>query len=172
MKKKLLTEEIKRMQELSGIQNEVSGNWWDFGNDKKVEEPTNELAESVKMFVRLLENFKPQTPAGKSLIGAILESDSFLDMKNKANRLGENKSLSENEENSDWETSIINADEVEDYLDYLSGWDLQYETPVDLGNGKFSIYREKENQDVMNRMNHKDMEERLSDMNDPNNFYD
>jgi len=81
--------------------------------------------------------------------------------------------LSENDEsNDDWETSIINADEVEDYLDYLSGWDLQYETPVDLGNGKFSIYHEKETEDVMNRMNHQDMEERLSDMNDPRNYYD
>jgi len=84
------------------------------------------------------------------------------------------KILSENEEsnNDTWETATLNVDEVEDFLDYLSGWDLQYETPVDLGNGKFSIYHEKENEDVLNRMNHKDMEERLSDMNDPRNYYD
>lgn len=83
------------------------------------------------------------------------------------------KILSEIEGNDDtWETSTINAGEVEDYLDYLSGWDLQYKTPVDLGNGSFSIYHEKETEDVMNKMNHQDMEDRLSDMNDPRNYYD
>jgi len=158
MKKNLLSEEKKRMQELSGIKNL---------NEEHKE--YNHLEDVVRRFVNVLENFKPSTEQGKTIINAIIEGGLFQEMKKLTSDgvIGEN-----NEGNDDWETTTMNANEVEDYLDYLQGWDLQYETPVDLGNGSFSIYHEKETEDVLKRMNHQDMEDRLSDMNDPRNYYD
>jgi len=51
------------------------------------------------------------------------------------------RSLDENEGNGDgWTTAIMNVSEVDDFIDnYLDGWNLQYDAPIDLGNGKVSI---------------------------------
>ena len=75
-------------------------------------------------------------------------------------------------EDDAWVISHINKDEVENFIDYLEGWDLMYEDPIDLGNGTFSINHEKETDEVLRKMNHQDMEDRISDMNDPRNYYD
>ncbi len=82
---------------------------------------------------------------------------------------GLNKSINEGDD-SDWTTATMNSNEVDDFIDYLDGWNLQYDAPVDLGNGSVSIRHEKETEDVMNQMNHQDSEERLSNMDDASNY--
>ena len=91
----------------------------------------------------------------------------------KAKILGQLKRLNENFADSEWTTSIMNASEVGDFIDnYLEGWNLQYDAPVDLGNGKVSIRHQEETEDVMNQMNHQNAEERLSNMDDKSNYSD
>jgi len=87
-----------------------------------------------------------------------------------ATRLYEKHMLNEND---GWTTAIMNASEVGDFIDnYLEGWNLQYDAPVDLGNGKVSIRHQEETEDVMNQMNHQNAEERLSNMDDKSNYSD
>ncbi len=81
--------------------------------------------------------------------------------------------IKENEDiDNGWDTSIVIKDDLEDKIAYLEGWNLMYEEPVDLGDGTFSIRHEKETDEIYNKMNHQDMEDRISDMNDPRNYYD
>jgi len=85
MKKKLLTEEIKRMQELSGIQNEVSGNWWDFGNDKKVEEPKKNngyLADMPRELAWKIHSKNAPDETKRILSDIVKSSDNPLIMQN------------------------------------------------------------------------------------------
>ena len=82
--------------------------------------------------------------------------------------VGKLNRLNENEEG--WTTATLSASEVGDFIDYLDGWNLQYESPVDLGNEQFSIHHEMETDDVMNKMNYQDAGERLSNMDDASNY--
>jgi hypothetical protein len=84
--------------------------------------------------------------------------------------IGQLKVLNEGDGDG-WTTAIMNVSEVDNFIDnYLDGWNLQYEEPIDLGDGKVSIRHQEETEDIMNQMNHQDAEERLSDMGDRSNY--
>ena len=61
----------------------------------------------------------------------------------KSKIIGQLNMLNEGDGDS-WTTSIMNVSEVDNFIDnYLDGWNLQYDAPIDLGNGNVSIRHQK-----------------------------